>query len=261
VKGSHIILPRCYKGDHAHILQNDDRRIVFMIPYLDRFTLIGTTDVGVTDTLPEISDFETEYLCRAVNRYLSVPIPPGDVVYKYAGVRPLYDDGSANPSSITRDYTLRVDTDGPPVVSVFGGKITTYRKLAEHVLDRLHPRFPAMHPAWTAAVKLPGGEFTSTFENFSEIELAEQYSWMPRRLRCALAYRHGARIHHIIRDAFGGELFQREIDYLIETEWAQTGADILYRRTKAGLLMQAPARDAVEHYVSNRVKTRKATVR
>lgn len=270
VKGSHIIVARRYQGDHAYILQNDDRRIVFMIPYLDRFTLIGTTDVSVADMAPEPSDQETEYLCRAVNRYLDDPIKPADVMFKYAGVRPLYDDGSTNPSAVTRDYTLRLDDDTAPVLSVFGGKITTYRKLAEHALDKLRDRFPAMRPAWTAATKLPGADFASSIENFSGVALADRYPWMPARLRCALAHRHGTRINSIIGDAksvvdlgtdFGGELSQREIDYLIDIEWAQTGADVLYRRTKAGLLLQPAQREAVEQYVATRVMERKAVVR
>ena len=146
VKGSHIVLPKLYEGEHAFILQNDDRRVVFMIPYGDLHTLVGTTDVPVQDedARPEASAEEVAYLCRAVNRYLARPARPEEVVWKYAGVRPLYDDGTADPSAVTRDYTLRLDDEAgrAPVLSVFGGKITIYRVLAEQAVDRLAPYFP-----------------------------------------------------------------------------------------------------------------------
>src|SRR5688572_9732482 len=161
VKGSHIVLPRLYQGDHAFILQNEDRRVVFMIPYEQRYTLVGTTDVPYAGdpSRPEASAAEIEYLCRAAGRYLALPVYPADVLWRYAGVRPLYDDGSPNPSAVTRDYVLRLDSDqgGAPVLSVFGGKITTYRRLAEHALEQLAPWFPGRGPAWTAAAFLPGG--------------------------------------------------------------------------------------------------------
>src|SRR5471032_976718 len=148
VKGSHIVVPKVYEGDHAFILQNDDKRVVFMIPYERKFTLIGTTDVQVQGDPgdPQASEAEIAYLCRAVNRYLAKPITPADVAWRYAGIRPLYDDGSSDPSAVTRDYTLRVDDDqgAMAVLSVFGGKITTYRRLAEHALDKLAPYFPGL---------------------------------------------------------------------------------------------------------------------
>jgi glycerol-3-phosphate dehydrogenase len=151
VKGSHIVVPRVYAGDHAFILQNDDKRVVFMIPYEEQYTLIGTTDVAAQGDpgTPRASDDEIAYLCRAVNRYVANAIAPTDVVWQYAGIRPLYDDGSNNPSAVTRDYTLRVDdaAGAAAVLSVFGGKITTYRMLAEHALEKLAPYFPALKGA------------------------------------------------------------------------------------------------------------------
>src|SRR6185295_7880312 len=163
VKGSHIVLPKVYDGDHAFILQNDDKRVVFMIPYEGKFTLIGTTDVQVEGDPgdPQASEAEIEYLCRAVNRYLARPLTPADVTWRYAGIRPLYDDGSSDPSAVTRDYTLRVDDDqgAMAVLSVFGGKITTYRRLAEHALEKLAPYFPGLKPAWTDRAPLPGSDF------------------------------------------------------------------------------------------------------
>lgn len=266
VKGSHIVVPRLYDGDHAFILQNDDRRVVFMIPYEARFTLIGTTDVALAAAETEVapSADEIAYLCRAVNRYLERPVAQAEVVWSYAGVRPLYDDGTANPSAVTRDYTLRLDADQgtAPVLSVFGGKITTYRKLAEHALMRLQPWFPAMRPAWTACVALPGGELGDSIEKFTADAVVRSYPWLPAPLRCALAHRHGANLGTIIGDArslaelgahFGAELFAREVDYFITNEWARTADDILFRRTKAGLHMSQAQRAALAAYVAARV--------
>src|SRR5256885_1452605 len=162
VKGSHVVVPRLYEGDHAFILQNDDRRVVFIIPFEEEFTLVGTTDVPVaTAESPQVSDEEVRYLCSAASRYLARPVDPAAVRWSYAGVRPLYDDGSANPSAITRDYALRLDAppDAAPALSVIGGKITTYRRVAEEALKKLGSHFPSMKGPWTADVELPGSEF------------------------------------------------------------------------------------------------------
>ncbi len=260
VKGSHIVVPRLYPGEHAFILQNDDRRVVFMIPYQGSYTLVGTTDIPVSAAaeIPQASVEEIEYLCRAVNRYLQQPVVPQDVLWSYAGVRPLYDDGSANPSAVTRDYTLRLDDDAgsAPVLSVFGGKITTYRKLAEHVLEKLAPWFPDMKSAWTDTSPLPGGEPAT------ETELSAAWQTLPPAVIDAIVNRHGSRISHVLLNVksaadlgtdFGGNLYAREIDYMIEHEWAQTGDDVLYRRSKAGLHMTASQRQAVDSYVAARV--------
>ncbi|MEO8442874.1 MAG: glycerol-3-phosphate dehydrogenase [Betaproteobacteria bacterium] len=274
VKGSHIVVARQYEGDHAYILQNDDRRVVFMIPYEQSFTLIGTTDIAVAGdpSNPAASAEEIAYLCRAANRYLARPVAPADVRWHYAGVRPLYDDGTADPSAITRDYTLRLDADAgvAPVLSVFGGKITTYRKLAEHALDKLQRWFPAMRPAWTAGTPLPGGDLAAGFDTFAEIELPRRYPWLPDPVRRALAHRYGEGIHTVLNGArapaelgayFGAELFAREVDYLIEHEWACTAEDILFRRTKTGLHLTVDQRAAVDNYVAGRVASRAVPVR
>src|SRR5262245_4162485 len=162
VKGSHVVVARRYEGDHAFILQNDDGRIVFVIPYERDYTLIGTTDVPFEGdpTGVAITESETEYLCRAANRYLDRPVAAADVVSSYAGVRPLYDDGSASASEVTRDYVLQLDGgDGaPPALSIFGGKITTYRRLAEQALEKLSPFFPGRGAPWTHRAALPGGD-------------------------------------------------------------------------------------------------------
>ncbi len=263
VKGSHIVVPCLYPGEHAFILQNDDRRVVFMIPYEDRYTLIGTTDVPLEaqSDLPVASAAEIEYLCRAVNRYLAQPIAPRDVVWSYAGVRPLYDDGSTNASAVTRDYTLRVDADGDtaPVLSIFGGKITTYRKLAEQALQKLAPWFPDMKAAWTDTAPLPGGESTAIAEASAE----EQWPMLPASLIAALRKRHGSRIGHVLLDVksasdlgrhFGAQIYAREVDYMIAHEWAKSGDDVLYRRSKAGLQLEGDQRAAVDEYVRRRAQ-------
>ena len=268
VKGSHVVVPRLYEGDHAFILQNDDRRVVFMIPYEERYTLIGTTDVphDGDPSRPEASAAEVEYLCRAASRYLRRAVSTADVVWRYAGVRPLYDDGSANPSAVTRDYVLRLDSDqaAAPVLSVFGGKITTYRRLAEHALDKLSPWFSGMGPAWTAGASLPGATIPGGNAARFEQKLAQRYPRLPPPLLQALARRHGALAYGVLGNAasvaelgepFGAELYAREIDYLIEHEWAASAEDVLWRRTKAGLHLDPGQREAVVRYVAQCVSS------
>jgi glycerol-3-phosphate dehydrogenase len=249
VKGSHIVLPKQYEGDHAFILQNDDRRVVFMIPYEGRFTLVGTTDVVVDEPAnPRAAQEEVDYLCRAANRYLAKPARPQEVLWHYAGVRPLYDDGSSDPSAVTRDYTLRVDDEAgrAPVLSVFGGKITTYRRLAEHALEKLQPYFAGCKGAWTASAALEGSDFGAQGREAARSALASRYPRIPGALMRALFRRHGAKTADILGDArqaadlgedFGGGLTERELAYFIEHEWASTVEDVLWRRTKAGLQM------------------------
>ena len=269
VKGSHIVVPRLYDGEHAFILQNDDRRVVFMIPYESRFTLIGTTDIALDGhpASPAASTDEIAYLCRAVNRYLVRSITPADVVWSYAGIRPLYDDGIANPSAITRDYTLRLDADqgSAPVLSVFGGKITTYRKLAEHALDQLAPWFPGMHAAWTSGRPLPGGDLRGlNLEQFTDFHLQRDFPWLPPDVRRLLACRHGTHAYTVLGEAkslpdlgthFGAGLYAREVDYMIKHEWATSGDDVLYRRSKAGLHLTPQQRQAVSDHIASAVAT------
>ena len=266
VRGSHVVVPRLYEGDHAFILQNDDRRVVFMIPYEERYTLIGTTDVphDGDPSLPEASAAEVEYLCRAASRYLRRAVGASDVVWRYAGVRPLYDDGSANPSAVTRDYVLRLDSDqdGAPALSVFGGKITTYRRLAEHALQKLAPWFPDMGAAWTAAKALPGGEIPAGDMAGFTRRLAQRYPQLPLPLLRALARRHGALAHEVLGNAamvadlgeqFGAELYACEVDYLVERERAVTADDVLWRRTKSGLQLAPAQCEALARYLGRRI--------
>lgn len=267
VKGSHIVVPSLYEGSHAYILQNDDRRVVFMIPYETKYTLIGTTDVALADNVeaPCASVDEIDYLCRAVNRYLAKPVVPSAVAWSYAGIRPLYDDGTANPSAVTRDYTLRLDADAgtAPVLSVFGGKITTYRRLAEHALDKLAPWLPGRRGQWTATTPLAGGDLPAGgVESFADSQMRQDFAWLPDELRRALARRHGTCAYRVLENArcladlgthFGGDLYASEVDYMIEREWAKSSDDILYRRTKAGLHLTPAERNCLAEHVAARV--------
>jgi glycerol-3-phosphate dehydrogenase len=266
VRGSHIVVPRLYEGEHAFILQNDDRRVVFMIPYEERFTLVGTTDVphDGDPSQPEASAAEVEYLCRAANRYLRRAVSPADVLWRYAGVRPLYDDGSASPSAVTRDYVLRLDTDqgSAPVLSVFGGKITTYRRLAEHAIEKFASWYPDMGPAWTADAPMPGAALPAGDAPRFLQRLQERHPQLPQPLLRALARRHGALAYDVLGNAaiaadlgahFGAELYAREIDYLVEHEWAASAEDVLWRRTKAGLSLDPGQREAVARYLTQRL--------
>ena len=270
VKGSHIVVPRVHAENHAYILQNADKRIVFVIPYEDRYSLIGTTDVPVDDYAhPSISAEETDYLLALANAYLDKPLAKHDIVWSYSGVRPLYDDGAHDPSAITRDYVLKIDAQeaaGPgagraPVLSVFGGKITTYRKLAEAALAELRPFFPDMKDPWTAAARLPGGDLPQGDRAAWQGELCRRYPALDPELLRALAKRHGTRAEAILGDAkkpadlgenFGAQLTGRELSHLVRDEWAVTADDVLWRRTKCGLPMSAAQRQRVASCLETR---------
>jgi len=261
VKGSHIVLPKLYEGEHAFILQNDDRRVVFMIPYGEIHTLVGTTDVVVHDETvpPEATPDEIAYLCRAVNRYLARPARPEDVVWKYAGVRPLYDDGTADPSAVTRDYTLRVDEEAgaAPVLSVFGGKITTYRMLAEQAMDKLARYFPGLKPAWTSRMPLSGSDFGGVARVEARDAFFASHPHIAESTLRGIFRRHGTHSQAVVGDGelgedYGAGLSEREIRYFVEHEWAQTAEDVLWRRSKAGLLMTPPQRERVAQVLVRR---------
>ncbi len=269
VKGSHIVVPRVHAEEHAYILQNSDKRIVFVIPYQDRYSLIGTTDVPVDDyEQPRISDEETGYLIALANAYLEKPISRADVVWSYSGVRPLYDDGTSDPSAITRDYVLKVDAldeavDGgrAPVLSLYGGKITTYRKLAEAALAELAPFFPGMKPAWTATEVLPGGGLPGGDRAAFLAGLVARHPGIGADTLRGIARRHGTLAAQVLGDArstadlgedFGAGLTAREVDWMFEHEWARTPDDVLWRRSKCGLPMTPAQRERVAAYVSSR---------
>ena len=250
VKGSHIVVPRLYQGSHAYILQNTDRRIVFVLPFEDDFTLIGTTELpfeGDPATVASSPD-EEAYLCRAVSRWFAAPVAESAIVWRYAGVRPLYEDHARNASAVTRDYVLSLDhqADAAPVLSVLGGKITTYRRLAEHALERLGAFLPAMRGSWTAGAPLPGGDSPPDVE-----ALRRRHPWLApavaRRLvrsygSEAAAVLGGARAAADLGEDFGAGLWAREVAWLCREEWAETADDILWRRSKLGLRLAAPAR-------------------
>jgi len=246
IKGSHIVLPRLYPGDHAFLLQNPDRRVVFAIPYEGEFTLIGTTDEAWTAPPgpATISQHETDYLLDTVRRTFAVNVGPDDVRWSYSGIRPLYDDHAASASAVTRDYVLDLDADGAPLLSVFGGKITTFRKLAEHALEKLGPHFPMAGPAWTAGAVLPGGDLPGGDFDAYVAELAGEHPALPRPLLRRLARAYGTRAELVLAGArtmadlgrdFGGGLTEAELVYLARNEWAVTAQDVLWRRGKMGL--------------------------
>jgi glycerol-3-phosphate dehydrogenase len=263
VKGSHIVVPKVHSQGHALILQNPDKRVVFVIPYENDFSLIGTTDIAVGNVAEakSITPEETEYLLAAANRFLAKPLSASDIVHSYAGVRPLYDDGTDNPSEVTRDYVLKVDHEAKraPLLTVFGGKITTYRRLAEEALEHLEPFFPDLKGPWTATEELPGGD-VGHFNAYRDAMHA-RYGELGRELVEGVVRRHGARTPKVLKDArfpeslgksFGAGLTQREVEYMAAEEWAETAEDVLWRRTKCGLHMTPAQRDAVDEFMKSR---------
>ncbi|MBI4194493.1 MAG: glycerol-3-phosphate dehydrogenase [Betaproteobacteria bacterium] len=264
VKGSHVIVPRLYDSDHAFILQNEDRRVIFVYPYERNYTLIGTTDVELAGRPGPCapSAAEESYLIRAVNRYFTRQLKTEEVVWSYCGIRPLFDDGAANPSEVTRDYVLRVDGGPrePPVLSVFGGKITTYRRLAEQALRKLAPWFPDLGRPWTGSARLPGGDMAGGLEAYVR-DLAQRHPALPATLLMTLARRHGSLCPGVLGGArsiddlgehFGAALYAREVDYFMDREWARADGDVLWRRTKAGLHLSADQARAVARYMALR---------
>ncbi|GAC1339692.1 MAG: glycerol-3-phosphate dehydrogenase [Acetobacteraceae bacterium] len=239
VKGSHIVVPRLYAHDRCYTFQNRDGRICFAIPYETDFTLIGTTDEEFAGDPrhPSISAAEADYLCTAVNAYFRQAITPADIVWSYSGVRPLRDDGATAAQDATRDYVLELDGT-PPLLSVFGGKITTFRRLAEAALARLAPFFPGMGPTWTRDAALPGGDMA--WDGAPALAIALQARGIDARTALRLARAYGTRAAAML-DAgppgreFGAGLTEREVGFLMRTEWAETAEDVLWRRSKLGL--------------------------
>jgi glycerol-3-phosphate dehydrogenase len=246
VKGSHIVVPRLFAHRFAYIFQNTDRRIVFAIPYEEDFTLIGTTDIehhGEPGAV-HIEPAEVRYLCAMVNRYFTQQLGPQHVVWSYAGVRPLIEDESIDPAAVTRDYALELDGEAAPFLSVFGGKITTYRRLAAEAVDKLAARLGHRGRPWTQRAILPGGDLPGgSFAAFLRV-VERRYPWLPATLRVRYARAYGTHIHRMLDGAasltdLGKEilpqLHEREVEYLYREEWARSAADILWRRTKLGL--------------------------
>ncbi|MEM9048784.1 MAG: glycerol-3-phosphate dehydrogenase [Pseudomonadota bacterium] len=266
VKGSHIILPRWWQGDHGYVLQAPDKRILFVNPYLDGLALVGTTDIPFHGRPEDVSidADETAYLIDSLNRYFDLSLTTSDVTASYSGVRPLFDDDKAKgASAVTRDYTFELDS-GPgraPMLSAFGGKLTTYRKLAEAALERLRPSLPGMGPAWTDAAPLPGGDmkgadFEDWFKGFHA-----RHAWLPEALARHYGHAYGTLADALLGDAldmrdlgrhFGGLFFAREASWLMTREWARSVEDMVHRRTKHHLSMSLAEQAAVDAWLAAR---------
>ena len=266
VKGSHIIVPKFWNGNNAYLVQNHDKRVIFINPYEGDKALIGTTDIAYEGRAEDVAADEAEigYLIAAVNRYFKEKLRRGDVIHSFSGVRPLFDDGQGNPSAVTRDYVFDLDeTGGVPLLNVFGGKITTFRELAERGMHRLDAIFPRMGGDWTETAKLPGGEIPDAdYESFFET-MREAYPWMPRPLARHYGRLYGARTKDVVAGAqslndlgrpFGGLLHEAEARYLIAKEWALTAEDILFRRTKHYLHLTAAERTAFTDWFDAEIK-------
>jgi glycerol-3-phosphate dehydrogenase len=268
VQGSHIVVRKLYEHDRAYILQNPDGRIVFVIPYQVDFTLIGTTDRDYRGDPAKVAATpeEIDYLCQAVSENFARPVSPQDVVWAYSGVRPLYDDGASEAKAATRDYVLELDaTDGKAaVLSVFGGKITTYRRLAEEALERITKHLPArqQNRPWTATAALPGGDFPVTGIGAVESDLVRAFPFLTPAHASRLAHAYGTRAASALGTArsyaelgqdFGATLTEAEVRYLVEQEWAQTAEDVVWRRSKLGLKMSAGEVAALEAFLGRHV--------
>ena len=273
IKGSHIVVPRLFEHDHAYIFQNPDGRIIFAIPYEHAFTLIGTTDIEHHGPIGEAraEPDEIAYLCAQASRYFARQVVPGEVVWTYSGVRPLLDDESGNPAAVTRDYRLELDTGKPggskaPLLSVWGGKITTFRRLAEETSEHLSSHL-TLGAAWTAGAMLPGGDMRARLGNAAPAEtdliatfdafvmqLVSKHPSLPAALLRRLARAYGTRADQILGGDLGAEVvtnvFEAELAYLRRVEWARTGDDVLWRRSKLGLHLTLAERDAVDSWMA-----------
>ncbi|HKO87932.1 MAG TPA: glycerol-3-phosphate dehydrogenase [Burkholderiales bacterium] len=261
VKGSHIVVPRVHEAPHAYILQNADKRVLFILPFEKKFSLIGTTEVVLDSPTLEtqISAAEIRYLIDAANVYLEKPLSEEAIRWTYSGVRPLYDDGDRNASAVTRDYTLQLQVQsGAPLLNVYGGKITTYRTLAEAALHKLSPWLNAKRGPWTADESLPGSNFQVDARNERE-EFIAQYPNLPLAALNGIFDRHGTESAAVLGDIrsaddlgrnFGADLYECEARYFIEHEWAEQSEDILWRRSKAGLHMDEAQRQVFETWFS-----------
>ena len=258
VKGSHIVVPRLHDGDQAFLLQHIDGRVIFVIPYLKQYSLIGTTEEEYAGDLNDvqISPEEVAYLISTVNLYFKNSIVRSDIVYSFAGVRPLVDEEGEDATSVSREYRLELDTRAHPIMSVYGGKITTYRILAEEAVDRLAGFFPGIKSPWTSTAKLPGGDFES-LETLVQ-DMATRYAWLPPDLISRWQSSYGTLSFDILGEAsgladlgikFGSNLYQKEVDYLCSKEWARTANDILWRRSNLGFNFSEEERSSLDNYI------------
>jgi glycerol-3-phosphate dehydrogenase len=262
VKGSHIITRRLFDHEYAYIFQNSDGRIVFAIPYAGDFTLIGTTDVDFhgDPARVAITAEEIDYLCAAASEYFKQPINPSQVVTSFAGIRPLFDDGSRDAKAATRDYVLSIDSPRgkAPLLAIYGGKITTYRKLAEAVLQKLVPFLPQMGPAWTENRHLPGGDFRPDQFNHEMNRLLAVCPLLQKKHARRLVRTYGTRAFPMVQGiriasdfgtCFGDCLYEFEVVYLMQNEWARTAEDVLWRRTNMGLFLSTEERQNLDTWM------------
>ncbi len=272
VKGSHIVVKKMFDHPYAYIFQNPDGRIVFAINYEQDFTLVGTTDLEYTGDTNKVAidQSEIDYLCQLTERYFRKPLKPSDVVWSYSGVRPLLEDDSANASEITRDYKLAMDGEQAPLLSVFGGKITTFRKLAEEAVDMIADKLGSARGTWTEHACLPGGDLFGPPQNRAVLEfdafvskLQQSHAWLPPKLVARYARAYGTRTHTLLEGrqslADMGEqlaegLFEAELVYLVKSEWASSGADILWRRSKLGLHLPADTEQKIDQWIARTQK-------
>ena len=264
VQGSHIIVPKIFEHDRCYIFQNADNRIIFAIPYERDFTLIGTTDQDYTGdpTNVEISKAEINYLCDAASEYFAKPIRPDDIVWTYSGVRPLFNDGASKAQEATRDYVLKVDGTAAEgaVLNVFGGKITTYRRLAEHVLEKIEEVLGKKAGPWTRSATLPGGDFPAMGFATEVKKLKQSYSFLDECQLTRMVRLYGTKAHEILGSAkktedlgrrFGADMTEAEVRYLMIEEWAMTAEDVLWRRTKAGLVTSKAESETLDIFMNS----------
>ena len=266
VQGSHIVVPKLHNHDRAYIFQNSDNRIIFALPYETDYTLIGTTDHDFKgDPInAKITDSEVTYLCSAASEYFEKPIKTEDIVWSYSGVRPLYDDGATAAQEATRDYVLRVDggADEPKVVNVFGGKITTYRRLAESMLEKIEDLIGSRKESWTADSSLPGGDFAVVDYDLLVSKLQLEFPFLDKALAQRLTRSYGTKAWVMMDGAskvedmgwnFGGSLTEREVRYLIQHEWAENAEDIVWRRTKLGIRLSDQETKELDNWLQQNI--------
>jgi glycerol-3-phosphate dehydrogenase len=264
VQGSHIIVKKKFDDPRAYFFQNPDNRIIFAIPYEDEFTLIGTTDRDYKADPKDvkISDEEIQYLCNAASEYFAEPVRAEDIVWTYSAVRPLYDDGASKAQEATRDYVLKLDgaTDEAPLLNVFGGKLTTYRRLAEHAMEIIGKALVIKGAPWTAKSRLPGGDFDVTGYETEVKKLSSAYPFLETSHARRLVRLYGTNVTPMLGSAtqlpdlgqhFGADLYAKEVDWLMTQEWANHAVDVVWRRTKIGLHLTAEQIEVLETYMVN----------
>jgi len=271
IKGSHIVVPRVHDQPQSYILQNEDNRIVFVIPWMDEFSIIGTTDVEYHGDPKEVKIDQNEitYLLKVYNDHFKKQLTQSDIVWTYSGVRPLCDDESDSAQTVTRDYTLDVhDQNGKaPLLSIFGGKLTTYRKLAEHALEKLAKYYPEAGPAWTKNAVLPGGKLGGSRETYAA-NLRSRFKWLPESLARRFSKTYGSQSELILGNAtsleslgehFGHDLYEAELRYLVEKEWVVELDDAIWRRTKLGMWLDAAQQQRVADWLAEQQTKKAAT--